>query len=194
MSAATRAGRAGAAARVTLSVIAVVVSCRIAAGCAADPGDPPKGTAGDPASGDDGASALGTTSSGGVVARGSDGAPAGGDGEGVATGDDAATVAAPVPEASVASAADATTATTLDAAPPDGSACLASIPPSCPSCATQNASDHPICEQYIQCFITNGCDPSMSCGSSTGVCGVNTVGGGNAPYAAAVATYQCACS
>jgi len=194
MSAATRAGRAGGAARVTLSALAVLVSCRVAAGCAADPGDPPKGAAGDPASGDDGANATGTTSSGGGVAAESEGATTGADGEGVATGDDAATVATPVPEAGVANAADDGAAvTTRDAAVPDGAACLTSIPPSCPDCMTQNASDQPICKQYIQCFITNGCDPGTACGSNTGVCGVNTVGGGNAPYAAAVATYQCAC-
>jgi hypothetical protein len=75
----------------------------------------------------------------------------------------------------------------------DGSACLLAIPSSCPSCMTQNASDQPACQMYIQCFIANDCDPSTDCGSNDGVCGVNTIGGGEAPYTAAVATYDCAC-
>jgi hypothetical protein len=58
---------------------------------------------------------------------------------------------------------------------------------------TQNASDMPICEKYIQCYIQNDCDPTTACGQNSGICGVNTVGGGNAPESAAVATYMCAC-
>jgi hypothetical protein len=83
--------------------------------------------------------------------------------------------------------------TSVPDAAPDGAACLVNIPSSCPNCATQNANDKPVCEQYIQCFITNACDPAAACGSNTGICGVNTVGGGEAPYGAAVATYDCAC-
>jgi hypothetical protein len=84
-----------------------------------------------------------------------------------------------------------------DAAPPpppaDGGCDLTSIPASCPDCMTQNASDQPICQKYLACFAMNACDPNTSCGSNTGVCGVNTIGGGEAPYTAAVATYACAC-
>ena len=58
---------------------------------------------------------------------------------------------------------------------------------------TQNASDMPICEKYIQCYIMNDCDPTTACGQNSGICGVNTVGGGNAPMSAAVTTYMCAC-
>jgi hypothetical protein len=59
---------------------------------------------------------------------------------------------------------------------------------------TMNASDMPICEMYIQCYINNSCNPTTSCGSNPdGVCGVNKIGGGGAPETAAVATYMCAC-
>jgi hypothetical protein len=75
----------------------------------------------------------------------------------------------------------------------DGISCLTSIPAGCPDCKTQNSSDEPICQQYLQCFIKNDCNPSTACGDNTGICGVNTVGGGEAPYTAAVATYNCAC-
>jgi hypothetical protein len=77
---------------------------------------------------------------------------------------------------------------------PDGFGCLLNIPANCPNCMTQNASDKPICEQYIQCYITQGCNPNNACGTNpSGVCGVNTIGGGYAPEMAAVATYDCAC-
>ncbi|HLK35643.1 MAG TPA: hypothetical protein VKU41_02750, partial [Polyangiaceae bacterium] len=78
-------------------------------------------------------------------------------------------------------------------APPDGPCNLQSLPSSCPDCMTQNASDAPICKMYLQCFATNACDPATACGSNDGVCGVNKIGGGEAPYQAAVATYKCAC-
>lgn len=121
MSAVILAGRARGAARATLSALALVVSCRVAAGCAADPGDPLKGAAGDLASGDDGVSPVETSSGGGAVAVGSDAATAGGDAEGVTTDEDAATVVTPVLEAGFTSAADADAAAmTSDAAPPDG--------------------------------------------------------------------------
>jgi hypothetical protein len=57
----------------------------------------------------------------------------------------------------------------------------------------QNASDKPHCELYIQCFITNNCDPKSACAADDGVCGVNTIGGGTPPLTAAVATFNCAC-
>ena len=75
----------------------------------------------------------------------------------------------------------------------DAANCLNNIPASCPDCMTQNASDEPKCEDYIQCFLNNDCNPSTSCGSMDGICGVNTIGGGLAPYNAAVVTYMCAC-
>ena len=76
----------------------------------------------------------------------------------------------------------------------DGSACLASIPASCPDCMTQNASDQASCQKYIQCFETNDCNPNDACATNNdGVCGVNTIGGGEAPLMAAIATYMCAC-
>ncbi len=56
-----------------------------------------------------------------------------------------------------------------------------------------NASDQPKCQEYLMCFATNNCNPSDPCGQNNGVCGVNTIGGGNAPYDAAVQTYKCAC-
>jgi hypothetical protein len=101
-------------------------------------------------------------------------------------GVDAATEAGPIE-------ASADVVIPLRDATPDGAACLLAIPSSCPNCMTQNASDAPTCQLYLQCFIANGCDPSTACGSNTGVCGVNTIGGGEAPYSAALATYSCAC-
>jgi hypothetical protein len=74
----------------------------------------------------------------------------------------------------------------------DALACLRNIPAKC-ACMTQNASDEPICEKYVTCFADNDCNPSDACGSNDGVCGVNTLGGGEAPLAAAVKTYDCAC-
>jgi hypothetical protein len=74
----------------------------------------------------------------------------------------------------------------------DALACLRNIPSNC-ACMTQNASDEPICEKYVSCFADNDCNPSDACGSNDGVCGVNTLGGGGAPLAAAVQTYNCAC-
>jgi hypothetical protein len=69
--------------------------------------------------------------------------------------------------------------------------CVDKIPASCPDCATQNPADAALCRKYLHCFST--CDPSQPCGDVDGVCGVNTLGGGTAPYAAAVTTYRCAC-
>jgi hypothetical protein len=60
-------------------------------------------------------------------------------------------------------------------------------------CNTMNMSDKPKCMEYINCYINNNCIPTNACGQNSGVCGVNTIGGGNAPKDAAVATYMCAC-
>jgi hypothetical protein len=57
----------------------------------------------------------------------------------------------------------------------------------------QNASDRPKCEEYLECYRTNDCVPTAACGQNDGVCGVNTIGGGQSPREAAVATYTCAC-
>jgi hypothetical protein len=89
------------------------------------------------------------------------------------------------------------TSTGLDAdAVPEASfgdgGCLQDISASC-ACKTQNASDMPICQRYVMCFATNNCNPNTACGTNSGVCGVNTIGGGEAPYTAAVTTYNCAC-
>ena len=43
------------------------------------------------------------------------------------------------------------------------------------------------------CYEANNCNPHTACGSMDSVCGVNTLGGGNAPQTAAIATYDCAC-
>jgi len=75
----------------------------------------------------------------------------------------------------------------------DASACLAKIPSTCPDCVTQNPSDKPICEKYLTCFADHDCNPGGTCASSDGVCGVNTIGGGEAPFMAATQTYDCAC-
>ncbi len=75
----------------------------------------------------------------------------------------------------------------------DAACSLPNIPSSCPNCMTQNASDVPICQMYLTCFIQKRCKPSTPCGSNDGVCGVNTIGGGEAPFQAAVQTYDCAC-
>jgi hypothetical protein len=168
-------------------VAAAFVCASSAAACAADPGDAPK------------------TSSDGPTMSGNDASfDAGMDQVDAHVASDSSIL--PPVDALAESAADAppdvapvdarAEVGVVDAGPDvivDGAACLGSIPASCPDCMTQNASDKPICEQYIQCFLAQGCDPHTACGSSTGVCGVNTIGGGAAPYTAAVATYDCAC-
>jgi hypothetical protein len=75
----------------------------------------------------------------------------------------------------------------------DGSACLENIPATCPNCMVQNAGDMAKCEMYLQCFAANDCNPADACASNDGVCGVNTIGGGEAPLMAATQTYMCAC-
>jgi|HubBroStandDraft_2_1064218.scaffolds.fasta_scaffold191930_2 hypothetical protein len=72
--------------------------------------------------------------------------------------------------------------------------CLIIVPASCPDCVTENPSDQPACETYLMCFRMNQCNPADPCAQGNGICGVNTIGGGSAPLAAATATYDCACS
>jgi hypothetical protein len=46
---------------------------------------------------------------------------------------------------------------------------------------------------YLPCYEANNCNPNDSCATNPdGVCGVNTLGGGNAPQTAANNTYACA--
>jgi hypothetical protein len=52
----------------------------------------------------------------------------------------------------------------------------------------------PKCQEYLGCFSSQQCNPASPCGQLSGVCGWNTLGGGLAPYDAAVATYNCACA
>ena len=70
---------------------------------------------------------------------------------------------------------------------------LQNLPPQCIPCQTMNQSDKPKCQEYLDCYIANLCEPVDACGQLDGVCGVNTIGGGNAPRDAAIATYMCAC-
>lgn len=74
----------------------------------------------------------------------------------------------------------------------DGAACLMDTG-ACAVCVTQNSGDVTACMAYLSCYETNNCNPHTACGSMDAVCGVNTIGGGNAPQAAAIATYDCAC-
>lgn len=62
-------------------------------------------------------------------------------------------------------------------------------------CADQvaNPGDVPRCEEYLACYLTEACPPDNLCRGPDGVCGVNRIGGGAAPQAAADAVWQCAC-
>jgi hypothetical protein len=190
---------------------------RLGAGCAADPGDAPKSvTDGSTPIAETGSPSSGTGSgTGGVVGTGDTGGvipPGSGTGTSSGIGDSGigdSGIDAPLPTEASTGSHDATvdspvTPPPVDATSPsdahdakvavgDGGSCLANIPASCPDCQTQNASDKPVCEMYIQCYLTNDCNPSMACGQNSGICGVNTVGGGSAPQSAAIATYNCAC-
>jgi|HubBroStandDraft_6_1064221.scaffolds.fasta_scaffold42321_2 hypothetical protein len=186
--------------RVALRSNAWVVSAALcfSAACAADPGDPLKTVS-------DG-SGLPVTENpdagGGDIG---DDAPFGDDSSasemetGAVGGDDAGDMSSDADQGGGQPEAGPETGPGLDAnsAPEtsvgDGGCNLQSIPTSCPNCATQNQSDMPICKTYLMCFSTNGCDPHTACGSNDGTCGVNKLGGGEAPYTAAVATYDCAC-
>ncbi len=114
-----------------------------------------------------------------------------------ASGPDVSTNDAKAADAPVDAPADSHEASAPDTGVADGAvaACLPDPPPvNCPDCKTQNLSDHPVCELYLTCYRNNDCDPNTSCGTNpSGVCGVNTIGGGSAPQSAAITTYDCAC-
>jgi hypothetical protein len=163
-----------------LARVLAVASCLDAA-CAADPGDSPKSAPAGPGPADDSGVPTGSESE---DSSGPSTVPE--TGSAASDGDDASTVADAVADA--AALDDAGVEANVDAA-----CALQNIPSSCPNCMTQNASDMPVCEMYVRCFIQNSCNPGTACGSNDGVCGVNTIGGGEAPYQAAVQTYDCAC-
>ena len=75
-----------------------------------------------------------------------------------------------------------------------GGHCLDNIPMSCPNCVTQNPSEQARCLQFLDCYRTYDCDPATACGQSSGVCGVNVIGGPSSARDASVVTYQCACN
>jgi hypothetical protein len=172
-------------ARLALWAVTTVGCARAGAGDTTDPGDSPAAPADESGPGEGSPSLDGTMSATGQAAA--DDSGNGGAGGGAGSGVDDAL------EAGHAEAAVADGMVVVSGPSPDGSACLLDIPSSCPNCVTQNASDKPACALYLQCFIANDCDPSTACGSNSGICGVNTVGGGEAPYLAAVATRDCAC-
>jgi hypothetical protein len=155
------------------------------AACAADPGDP-----------------LKTIDDGGPGRSADLDAPGGGGGDDADLGTDSSSPAVDTGALVGDDAGDAHADTgqgvtqpeaAAEASVGDGGCNLLNIPASCPDCKTMNASDIPICQKYLMCFSDHGCNPSTACGLNDGICGVNTVGGGEAPYQAAVATYNCAC-
>jgi hypothetical protein len=164
--------------------------------CAADAGDPGKVDAGhaaitvDAGGGVDTGSVPGQDSGGGSHLPDAGSPPPGPDAAGIdatssndATGGDETSI----PEA----AADVEAPDVV--VPADASGCLNPVPSTCPDCMTQNASDVATCQKYLQCFAANDCNPADACASNDGVCGVNTIGGGEAPLMAATQTYKCAC-
>src|ERR1700722_10088755 len=164
-----------------LWAVTAVACARAGAGSTTDPGDSPDSPTapideGGP--GEGGTSLIGTMSAD-DEGSGNDSGSGGAD-SGTGNGVDDALEAGSIDAAAVADGM-----VVVSGASADGSACLLDIPSSCPNCMTQNASDKPACQLYLQCFIANDCDPGTACGSNTGICGVNTVGGGEAPYAAA---------
>ena len=56
-----------------------------------------------------------------------------------------------------------------------------------------NASDEPMCEEYVDCYITNECAPDSCSVGPDDVCGVNMIGGGYGPLNAVIDVYNCAC-
>lgn len=64
---------------------------------------------------------------------------------------------------------------------------------SCDTCSGQTQSDRLSCRLYIDCYITNDCDPA-TCGSVEQVCGVNRLGNGLAPKDIADTVYGCMCA
>jgi hypothetical protein len=192
----------------------LLVAFCAATACAADQGDLLKSSFSDEESDNDSSTGLGAGGGGGTGGAGGEGfggtggASSGGDAGGTGgTGGgelEASTDTGPNDATIVDTGSGTTTRDAVvsdmassDVGIPDVSGdaanCLNNIPASCPDCMTQNASDQPKCEDYIQCFLNNDCNPSTSCGSMDGVCGVNTIGGGLAPYNAAMTTYMCAC-
>jgi hypothetical protein len=175
----------------------VLLSATTTLACAADAGDPAKtledGTSaldgasgGGETPGDDGTSntgqdaTVGGSASGGGSSSGT-GSASGSSGSAGSSGGDAG-----------GPADDGSTPDAVIAPLVDGAACLMDTG-TCPVCATQNAGDVTKCMQYLTCYETNGCNPHTSCGAMDAVCGVNTIGGGNAPQTAAIATFDCAC-
>ncbi len=186
--------------RLAFRSCAWVVSAALCFGaaCAADPGDPLKTVSDDSGSivteNPDGASgeigddaALGDDTSSSEMDTG----PVGSDDAGGAVPD--ADQGGGQPDAGPDTSMGLDASGTPEVSVGDGGCNLASIPAKCPNCMTQNASDKPVCQTYVRCFLTNDCNPNTACGSNDGVCGVNKIGGGEAPYSAAVATYDCAC-
>ncbi len=73
-------------------------------------------------------------------------------------------------------------------------------PSGCGLCVNINSSDVPLCKAYLLCYFLHICNPvtgkdstGADCVGNTGVCGINAIGGGNAPRDAAVASFTCAC-
>jgi hypothetical protein len=58
-------------------------------------------------------------------------------------------------------------------------------------CTSQTQGDLLMCQQYLDCYETNGCGPSKACALQDAVCGVNKIGGGNAGKDLADKIYQC---
>jgi hypothetical protein len=56
-----------------------------------------------------------------------------------------------------------------------------------------NPSEAPACERYVECYQQTDCLPEQACREPDGTCGVNTLGGGVEPQAAAEAVWECAC-
>jgi hypothetical protein len=73
--------------------------------------------------------------------------------------------------------------------------CLASRPAGCECADSPNINPNEIaeCQVYVDCFIDNACSPTATCADNDGVCGVNTLGGGTAPFNHASWVFSCAC-
>jgi hypothetical protein len=56
-----------------------------------------------------------------------------------------------------------------------------------------NLSEASACERYVECYQQADCLPEQACREPDGTCGVNTLGGGAEPLAAAEAVWECAC-
>jgi hypothetical protein len=163
--------------------------------CAADPGDPDKAVTASSATVEAGRGDTGSSGSGssGGSSSGSSGSSSGSSSGGTGFDATAPDTSAPDTGAEIdAMAADQGSGG--GDADIDAAGCLDNIPASCPDCATMNASDAPKCQAYLMCYGANACNPKDTCSTDNdGVCGLNKVGGGSAPQAAAIATYDCAC-